>query len=265
MGAVFGIATLVSAVGLILTGRATMQAGLWRDWRRFTPLVAGVWTLVLVGLSSPTSYPRASPSTASACWRWESRSTRARRPRLTRRRRHDPRPGLRRCALMPARARTRSNADSGHHQVDRGSGDDRLRHDIDNERLSQWIPSPAPQQTARHRVGAHRQVASRRAGGNSCERSSAVRERLPERRAGKVRFAKSSVSAGAVAGAVRSAGFKDGSSGGRGCVRESVATRHEPHCGPGARSRAPARLSAPGAPNACQQARRIESTSRKER
>ena len=50
VGAVFGIATLVSAVGLILTGRATVQAGLWRDWRRFTPLVAGVWTLVLVGL-----------------------------------------------------------------------------------------------------------------------------------------------------------------------------------------------------------------------
>ena len=28
-----------------------MQAGLWSDWRRFTPLATGLWTLVLVGLA----------------------------------------------------------------------------------------------------------------------------------------------------------------------------------------------------------------------
>ncbi|MDQ3719266.1 MAG: hypothetical protein M3350_00495 [Actinomycetota bacterium] len=27
-----------------------MRAGLWQEWRRFTPLVAGLCTLVLVGL-----------------------------------------------------------------------------------------------------------------------------------------------------------------------------------------------------------------------
>lgn len=52
VGPVFGVGTLLSAIGLILAGKATMQAGLWRDWRRFTPLVTGVWTLVLVGLVS---------------------------------------------------------------------------------------------------------------------------------------------------------------------------------------------------------------------
>lgn len=50
MGAVFGLGTLLSAIGLILAGTATMRAGLWRDWRRFTPLVTGIWTLVLLGL-----------------------------------------------------------------------------------------------------------------------------------------------------------------------------------------------------------------------
>ena len=50
VGAIFGIATLLSAVGLILAGRATMQSGLWSGWRRLTPLVTGIWTLLLVGL-----------------------------------------------------------------------------------------------------------------------------------------------------------------------------------------------------------------------
>ncbi len=50
VGAVFGLGTILSAIGLILAGKATLQAGLWQDWRRFTPLVTGIWTLVLVGL-----------------------------------------------------------------------------------------------------------------------------------------------------------------------------------------------------------------------
>ncbi|MDQ3770225.1 MAG: hypothetical protein M3370_12225 [Actinomycetota bacterium] len=50
VGGVFGLGTILSAIGLIMAGKATMQAGLWRDWRRFAPLVTGIWTLVLVGL-----------------------------------------------------------------------------------------------------------------------------------------------------------------------------------------------------------------------
>ncbi len=50
VGAMFGLATLLSAVGLITAGKATMQSGRWRDWRRLTPLVTGIWALILVGL-----------------------------------------------------------------------------------------------------------------------------------------------------------------------------------------------------------------------
>jgi len=50
VGAIFGIATLLSAVGLLMAGKATMETGLWRDWRRLTPLVTGIWALLLVGL-----------------------------------------------------------------------------------------------------------------------------------------------------------------------------------------------------------------------
>lgn len=51
VGSLFGLATLLSAIGLIMAGKATMQARLWGDWRRFTPLATGVWTLVLFGLA----------------------------------------------------------------------------------------------------------------------------------------------------------------------------------------------------------------------
>jgi len=57
VGATFGFATLVSGVGLVLAGRATLRAGLWVDWRRFTPLVAGIWTLILAGVGATKALP----------------------------------------------------------------------------------------------------------------------------------------------------------------------------------------------------------------
>ena len=57
VGGVFGTGTLLSAIGLLLAGKATMQASPWRDWRRFTPLVAGIWTLVLVALAFTKALP----------------------------------------------------------------------------------------------------------------------------------------------------------------------------------------------------------------
>ena len=59
VGGVFGIATLVSAVGLLMAGKATLRAGLWTDWRRYTPLFAGLWTLTLVGLALTKALPAA--------------------------------------------------------------------------------------------------------------------------------------------------------------------------------------------------------------
>ena len=51
VGAVFGLGTLLSAVGLLLAGKATLSARRWQDWRRFTPITAGAWTLALVGIA----------------------------------------------------------------------------------------------------------------------------------------------------------------------------------------------------------------------
>ena len=50
VGGLFGVATVLTAVGLILAGYATIRAGRWGGWRRLTPLIAGIWSLVLVGL-----------------------------------------------------------------------------------------------------------------------------------------------------------------------------------------------------------------------
>jgi len=51
VGGVFGMGTLLSAVGLLVAGKATFEARLWHGWRRLTPLIAGAWTLVLVVLA----------------------------------------------------------------------------------------------------------------------------------------------------------------------------------------------------------------------
>jgi hypothetical protein len=59
VGGIFGVGILLSAAGLLLAGKATMQAGLWRNWRRFTPLIAGIWTTALLGLNSTKALPTA--------------------------------------------------------------------------------------------------------------------------------------------------------------------------------------------------------------
>jgi len=47
----YGLGTLLSAAGLLLAGKATLDARGWQDWRRFTPIVAGAWTLALSGVA----------------------------------------------------------------------------------------------------------------------------------------------------------------------------------------------------------------------
>ena len=55
VGAIFGLASIVSTVGFLVVGRATLRAGLWQGWRRFTPLATGVWltTLTMLSLAVP--------------------------------------------------------------------------------------------------------------------------------------------------------------------------------------------------------------------
>ena len=57
VGVAFGLGTLLAGIGLLVAGRAALQAGHWDDWRRFTPLAAGAWTVVLVGIAATKALP----------------------------------------------------------------------------------------------------------------------------------------------------------------------------------------------------------------
>lgn len=50
VGACFGLGTLLSALGFLLAGVATLRARRWTGWRRLSPLVTGLWLVVMIGL-----------------------------------------------------------------------------------------------------------------------------------------------------------------------------------------------------------------------
>jgi hypothetical protein len=51
VGATFGLATVLSGVGFVVAGVTTLQAGTWSGWRRFVPLVTGLWLILMTGLA----------------------------------------------------------------------------------------------------------------------------------------------------------------------------------------------------------------------
>lgn len=57
IGTFFGVGTLLSAVGFLLAGTATLSAATWRGWRRYAALITGLWTTVLLGLSFTKALP----------------------------------------------------------------------------------------------------------------------------------------------------------------------------------------------------------------
>ena len=57
VGAIFAIAIVLSAVGFLASGVATVRARLWRGWRRYTPLGVGIWTTALLGLNMTKALP----------------------------------------------------------------------------------------------------------------------------------------------------------------------------------------------------------------
>ena len=59
VGGAFGLGTALTAIGMLLAGRATLRAGRWHDWRRFTPLAVGAWSLALLGLQLTPALPSA--------------------------------------------------------------------------------------------------------------------------------------------------------------------------------------------------------------
>jgi hypothetical protein len=56
VGAIFGVASVASTIGFLLTGWATLRAGMWHGWHRYTPLATGLWLVVLtpLGIAAPT-------------------------------------------------------------------------------------------------------------------------------------------------------------------------------------------------------------------
>jgi len=57
VGGIFALAILLTAVGFLAAGVATVRAQLWQRWRRFTPLTAGVVTIALLGLNVTKALP----------------------------------------------------------------------------------------------------------------------------------------------------------------------------------------------------------------
>ena len=57
VGAIFALAILLTAVGFLAAGIATVRARLWQGWRRFTPLTAGIVTFALLGVNVTKALP----------------------------------------------------------------------------------------------------------------------------------------------------------------------------------------------------------------
>lgn len=49
-----GVGTVLTAVGLIMAGATTLRSGVWSGWRRYTPLVLGVWMVAMMGTTAMT-------------------------------------------------------------------------------------------------------------------------------------------------------------------------------------------------------------------
>ena len=51
-GAIFGVGGTASMIGFLLAGWATLRAGVWHGWRRFTPVAVGTWLVALTLLTT---------------------------------------------------------------------------------------------------------------------------------------------------------------------------------------------------------------------
>jgi hypothetical protein len=51
VGSLFGAATVLTAVGMIVLGMDTLRARSWHGWRRTVPLATGIWLLVVAALA----------------------------------------------------------------------------------------------------------------------------------------------------------------------------------------------------------------------
>ncbi|GAA1115801.1 hypothetical protein GCM10009630_11710 [Kribbella jejuensis] len=55
VGAFFGLGVALTAVGLLIAGVVVLRS--WTGWQRYAALVAGVWAVVMIGLSMTSALP----------------------------------------------------------------------------------------------------------------------------------------------------------------------------------------------------------------
>ena len=57
VGTMFGLGVALTAIGLLIAGIAVLRSSEWTGWRRYAPLGAGVWSLIMIGLSFTSALP----------------------------------------------------------------------------------------------------------------------------------------------------------------------------------------------------------------
>jgi hypothetical protein len=61
----FGVGPLLSALGMVAAGVAVLRVGRWTGWHRFTPLVVGLWSIVVL---TPAIIVSGGPPAPVALW-----------------------------------------------------------------------------------------------------------------------------------------------------------------------------------------------------
>jgi hypothetical protein len=57
VGGMFGLGVALTAIGLLVAGVAVLRSRAWQGWRRYVPIGAGVWSLLMIGLSLTSALP----------------------------------------------------------------------------------------------------------------------------------------------------------------------------------------------------------------
>ncbi|MGW6201329.1 hypothetical protein ACWF0M_34640 [Kribbella sp. NPDC055110] len=55
VGAFFGLGVALTAIGLVVAGIAVLR--LWTGWQRYAAVVAGIWSVAMIGLSMTSALP----------------------------------------------------------------------------------------------------------------------------------------------------------------------------------------------------------------
>lgn len=57
VGAFFGLGVALTGIGLVVAGIAVLRSPAWSGWQRYAALVAGTWSLVMIGVSVTSALP----------------------------------------------------------------------------------------------------------------------------------------------------------------------------------------------------------------